>query len=48
VNPGGWLGVVFDLDGKTFTDVITAMSLGLENPWSEDSLRIGIRVQGFL
>jgi len=40
VNPGEWLGVVFDLQtGLTFSDVIADLTNG--------NLRIGIHVQGF-
>jgi hypothetical protein len=53
VNPGESVGIVFDLqDGKTFGDVIRAINVGFcpslyydGQNWSEDSLRIGIRVQ---
>lgn len=48
VNPGEWLGVLFNLqDGKGFADVINAMDLGVSDPGSSDSLRVGIHVQGF-
>jgi len=48
VNPGEWLGVLFDLQPeKGFADVISAIDLGISNPGSPDSLRIGIHVQGF-
>ena len=40
VNPGEWLGIVFDLQsGRTFTDVVQDLDDG--------TLRIGIHVQGF-
>lgn len=40
VNPGEWLGIVFDLQGsQTFSDVITELTNG--------TLRIGLHVQGF-
>ena len=47
VNPGEWVGIIFNLKpGKTFASVIEAIGLGLSNPWDENSLRIGIHVQG--
>jgi len=40
VNPGEWLGIVFDLQGgQDFSDVIDELNLG--------TLRIGIHVQGY-
>ena len=47
VNPGEWLGIVFDLKpGYDFDGVINAIGLGVTDPWNEESLRIGVRVQG--
>jgi len=46
VNPGESVGIVFDLQtDKTFDDVINSINLGFSNPWSDESLRIGIHVQ---
>ncbi|MBN1361369.1 MAG: hypothetical protein JW993_12295 [Sedimentisphaerales bacterium] len=45
VNPGEWLGIVFDLQ-KDFSSVIGALNTGAANPLRTDSLRIGIHVQG--
>ncbi len=39
VNPGQTLGVVFDLFGGDFTDIVSELTTG--------ELRIGIHVQGF-
>ena len=54
VNPGESVGIVFDLqDGKTFDHVIDAINVGFSpslyydgTKWLEDSLRIGVHVQG--
>ena len=46
VNPGESVGILFNLQpDKTFGDVIRAINVGFSNPWSDDSLRIGIHVQ---
>ena len=48
VDPGEWLGIVFDLEGeKTFSAVIAAINKGFTDPapWTGESLRIGIHVQ---
>ena len=50
VNLGETLGVLFDLvAGKTFTDIIDSLALGLTspNPGTGTTVRIGIKVQGF-
>ncbi len=50
VNPGEWLTITFNLiNGKTYADTITALSLSLANPGVDmtNGLRIGIHVQGF-
>ena len=45
VNPGEWLGVVFELeDSSDYDDVIYALSIPTD---VDNGLRIGIRVQGF-
>lgn len=45
VNPGEWVTIVFDLKSeKTYGDVLNSLALGYS---AEDSLGIGVRVQGF-
>jgi hypothetical protein len=47
VNPSESLGIVFDLKPNCDVgSVITATGLGVTDPWNEESLRIGLRVQG--
>lgn len=48
VNPGEWVGVIFDLKtGKTFQDVLTSLVNYNRELYPGESLRIGIKVQGF-
>jgi hypothetical protein len=48
VDPGESLGIVFDLKpGYDFAGVLTSIGLGWTNPWDEESLRIGVRIQSF-
>ena len=49
VNPGEWLTIKFKLlDGKTYSDTIAALDLGVANPGVDmfDGLRVGLQVQG--
>ncbi len=54
VNPGEYVGIVFNIGSNTFADVIAALNVGF-NPdlhyiggsWDAPNLRIGIHVQGF-
>lgn len=48
VNPGEWVELVFTLQaGQTFDDVISALNLGISNPFHSDALLVGIHVIGF-